>query len=256
MKYQTFFEVKIEHPFTTSILEYVAIRPTISTTKFLQGRGLIFKQTKRGFRILVPTKGENNALPIFQADEKLMFSVFSSSSDFLGFTDFPLAEEDKVLLFSNESFNSGGGDLLISEVPGNAKLNGFPQVGQIEIVLNSVEVETDQNAPLYTVRFDVKSIIWKYYFITKDDTDALSVKNKGIIFKQLSDETADPVFNKLKANFTPAGLHIKAFQSDEALACQSFPRKDIQLKNENTTLISHLPNPEFSDRGIQIIRIN
>lgn len=256
MKYQTFFEVAIEHPFTTSILQYVSIRPTISTTKFLQGRGLIYKQTESGFRILAPLKGENNALPTFQEGENLLFSVFASSSDFLGFTDFSFAEEDKIMLFSNENLSNGGGDLVISEVSGNNKLNGFPEVGKIEIVLNNVEAETNQNTPLYTVRFSAKSIIWKYYFITKNDTDTLSVNNKDIAFQKLSNETSDPVFNKLKTNFASSGLHIKAFQSEEALACQSSPRKEIQLKNENATIISHLPNPEFSDRGIQIIRIN
>ncbi|MFK7787453.1 MAG: hypothetical protein AB8B56_20180 [Crocinitomicaceae bacterium] len=256
MRYQTFFEIELTHPYTQSILDYVAIIPDASTANFMNGTGLLLKGTESGCKLFAAVKGDNNTLPTFQANTTLVFSLFARSGEFREFTDFSTIGDDQILLFSNDSLGSDEQDLLVSGTSSNEKYKGFPKVGEIKITLDKVLPTSDQNAPNYKVGFDSRSMIWKYYFITKDETAVLSIKNKDILFKELSDEATDTVFNKLTANFSPDGLHIEAFESEEALALQSSPRKDIQLKNENTTIINHLPNPEIGDRGIKIIRIN
>lgn len=256
MKYKVFFEVKLEHAYSPTILEYLIMQPRNSSAKLMRGTGLLVKETGGGFKVLIPVNEEGNDIPVFNADENLSFSLYSTSSDFLEFTDFSATNDGDVALFTNQGLSNNSLDLLVSGTGPNARMNGFPEVGQLQIILNEIDAGTDQEAPVYSVRFDAKSIIWKYYFITKDETASLSVKHKNIAFKKLSGEAVDSVFKRLTTNFSPSGLQIQAFESEEPLACQSSPRKDIQLKNENVTVINHLPNPEVGDRGIKIIRIN
>lgn len=256
MKYQAFFEIELEHSYTSDALAYAKIQPDAATVKRLQGDRLLLKRTPNGLLVLAPTNGENIDLPAFGANEKLGFNIFSNKADFRELTDFSSIEDHQSLLFSNRDLVSDTSDLGVSGISANEKLNGFPQVGRVEILLDRITIGADGKAPTYTVRFASKSMIWKYYFITKDDAANLSINHKSLSFKRLDEDATDVVFNKLKTNFTPEGLHIKAFESEQLLASQNVPRKDIQLKNENTTIISHLPNPEVSDRGIKIIRIN
>ncbi len=256
MRYKEFFEIKLVHPYTKGILEYLVLTADKSAIPVIKKNRFLLKNTVSGFKILMPVDEQGKSLVVLGVDDTLVFNVFPSSQAFFEFTDFSAINENKIFLFTNQGLGNDSVDLLLSETSINDKLNSFPAVGQIKITPNNVTPVIDNVAPVYEVRFEAKSMTWKYFFITKEESDSLSVESKDITFKKLNEETLDPVFKGLKANFITTEMNIQAFESEVPLVCQNIPRKDIQLKNDRVTVIKHLPNPDIGDHGIQIIKIN
>ncbi len=258
MKYKEFFQIAIDHPYFSDDQVDLVLMPEESTLQFLRKQHFVVKNTAKGLKVLTPVDTEGNKLAVIKPEDALSFNVFPTTGNLDEITDTSMADNGKILFFTNKGLKNDSEELVVSKTTGDRILNGFTAIAKIKIELSKVNFDLDKVPPIYQVVFKPKSVKWKYYILSGTATTKLEIKDRGeqLIFRELinQDDTPDTITTSLRLNFPDKQLFV--FESSIAIDYSKRALKNIQLFQNENMIIKHLSNPDIGDNGIQIIKIN
>ena len=257
MKYKAYFQLEIAHQYYTSGKTNLAIIPDGPTLKLMQSQQLATKITPKGLKVLMPVDEEGNMLPQISQDATFAFNVFPTSDSLSEYTDNTSIAEGSAMLFTNEGLPKGTTELAESSTPGGERMKGVPVMAKANVKMDVFGPVTRDTTPVFKAEIKVKSMKWRYYFLTDKDIEkfTIEVRNTPITFSRLAipEDGTDQVAASLRSSFPDVA--IAAFESDAPIAYSENPIKDIKLKHDENEVIKHLPNPIADNNGVQIIKI-
>ncbi|WP_281987740.1 hypothetical protein [Aquimarina aggregata] len=258
MKYNEFFQITIDHQYFSDAQMDLVLIPEEQTLQFLRKQHFVVKHTSKGLKVLIPLDEKENRLPVIKEDDTLSFNVFPTTSGFDEITDTSMIDNDSILFFTNKGLKNDSKELVVSGTTANMRKNGFPVIAKIKIELSRVNFDLDKEPTLYQVIFKPKTVKWKYYILSGIATTKLEIKDRDaqLTFGKLENlnDIPDKIATALSLNFPNKQLFV--FESSKAIHYSDTARKNIQLFQNENMIIKHLPNPDISDNGIQIIKIN
>ncbi|WP_183574362.1 hypothetical protein HDF18_02765 [Mucilaginibacter sp. X5P1] len=224
--------------------ELFEIFPTETCKSLMKQYGL---RQGKGFPLVIYSNAPiNSTLP-----KKISFDFLLQCKDqcFLTYTNFPPTTQEQLYLFTNKK----GSDLQLSvaatkdfDLPGGASV-----FGAISINANVTAYAG------FAINFQPIKLKWKYYIISAqpDMQAVVDGSFQSIAFEQNDKPQSDPVYTSLTTRFPNAGVAV--FESEKEIPLSSRGLRNIKLKNpeNNTTMISHLPNPRPGNGGITIINL-
>jgi hypothetical protein len=224
--------------------ELFEIFPTETCKALMKQYGL--RQDKGFPLVLYSNASINGTLP-----KKISFDFLLQCKDpyFLTYTDFPPVTQNQLYLFTSKK----GSELQLSiaarkdfDLPGDASV-----FGAISINANGAA------SAVFTVNFHPIKLKWKYYIVSAqpDMQAVVDGSFQSIAFEQNDKPQSDPVYTSLTTRFPNAAVAV--FESEKEIPLSSRGLRNIKLKNpeNNTTMISHLPNPRPGNGGITIINL-
>ncbi len=175
-----------------------------------------------------------------------------------GLNSAPNLQYDKKL--KKVSFDTSS---LIPEQKFHLAYRAIPQwpsgvFGLIDIAVNGENPSFERR---HSIRFSRKQETWQYYIIGKSNIapDKIKIENgrsgaTAPLFGKAVEETGGDLYDRLHAAFPEA--KILSIKSNVPLPYVNEPKTRLTLKNGETTLIKHLPNPSPANHGKAIINIS
>ncbi|WP_024768092.1 hypothetical protein [Aquimarina macrocephali] len=257
MEYREFFQIEIIHPFFSDIPEDLVMVAENETKRHLDKRRFILKKTALGVKVLALFQEERNTFPVLSEDDIFTFYVYPTSDRISDIKDLSTIEKGNMISFTNQEQPIGSSELIATQIKQNGIFCGFPALAKIIIAGNKIKANVTKKSTKYTVIFKARSIRWKYYFVSNSEDSAITIesRNEQITFNEMviDENTTDQIVTSLRLNFPDT--RIKAFESRDLIPYSSNPIKNIKLIKNGDVLISHLPNPQKGQNGIQIIKI-
>lgn len=255
--YKELFQLEIAHAYYSEGGDAgLTIVADEATQQFMQGRSFLIKPTRAGLRVLMPVDENLVARTTFLPDDVLRFEVYPSSSHFGIVTDTSSLAPGEVLHFSNVGFTESETELAITSVVGRGTHNGFQLCATVAIHIASVLLAQPQ-PPRYRATFNTKSEVWKYYFVSEQESTDFKVEDREekLLFNQvqLGENSSDIVGGALQRNFPQAKVFL--FESAASITQSEQAIKNLQLLRDGEVIIQHLPNPDVADAAIKIIKI-
>jgi hypothetical protein len=228
-------------PVTPELFE---IFPTETCRGLMKQYGL---RQDKGFPLVIYSNAPiNGTLP-----KKSSFDFLLQCKDqyFLTHTDFPPTTPDQLYLFTNKK----GPELQLSV----AARKDFDLSGD-DSVFGVISINASITASaMFAVNFQPIKLKWKYYIVSAQPHVQTIIDGsfQSIAFEQNNKPQSDPVYTSLTLRFPNAVVAV--FESEKEIPLSNRGLRNIKLKNpeNNTTMISHLPNPRPENGGITIINL-
>lgn len=256
MRYHVFFQIELVHPYFSGNVTDLIILPDAQTALLLSSQRFIIKKTTNGIMVLKVVDDEVLSLPMLE-EAVFVFSVFPTSDAVREFTDTSMVETGKMLLFSNKELSTGDLELTKSETLQKGKYQNFPAIARVEIKGGEITSQPNGSSLLYKAHFQSKAIKWRYYFVSNSKTTDLAIATRDQQLKfnplEIKEDSSDQIVQSLLLHFQDT--QIVVFESSIDIPYSKTPIKNINLIQNGSVLINHLPNPEVQDYGIQIIKI-
>ncbi|UII24669.1 hypothetical protein LVD15_15245 [Fulvivirga maritima] len=251
--YKVLFELAIDHQYFSAGRADIAIVPDEKTDRMMRGQHFLMKNTFNGIRVLTPVYDNGDMKPILTKQDHFAFNLYPTSSIFSQVTELPKAEPDKVILYNNSRIEDEA--LFLTTTDHSAStFNGYPLVARVEIgVTDQLLAGVEE---VHKVVFNAPAIKWKYYFISEDSAQDLSIEDGSnmLVFNQvdITEQADDPLLMSLKKTFPDLSLSL--FESDSPVVASNYAVKKLGLLRGGEVIIKHLPNPGVDDGGVKIIK--
>ena len=237
-QYTELLNIQLLHEYyKDEVCREVSIRPDQETANWLRNVGGLFRAKGPVWAILIPSTLDLAAESQAKSDFQLQFECSSGNPGFFTFTDTPLNELGQIVFSDDEVVYSGQSTI---DLKGNFESQSSPlnKVATIVLSLANLAAAKQEWPLIYTARFSTRSVQWKYFFITQQNSacEKLVLKKEGSnLFEQKEEETI------------PGGVTAKVFSSGEnKIALKERSSLDMTLACEQTTgeevLLDHLPN--------------
>ncbi len=254
MRVESFFTVTLTHEFLENRFSVpLLFDPTPDCSALLKKHSLLLNSSQQG-RLEVVALQKENGSPMAAVPQPLLFRFFVSvaEKDFLIYTQLPAKKRGETYLFRNDPSDRNQPLKITPTVAQTARPANNACIGVLEIS------KTNASPVAFTWHFEAAAVTWRYYLIAAQNASNFIVDGKlsDITFKKPSaSAAADDSIAKAILQNNP-GTNLFVFESDKAIPYRQTGRKNIQLINgtNNTVIINHLPNPDFTDNGIKIIR--
>ncbi len=254
MKYASIIELKALHAFyadATKACPDVSLVATAETNALLAKHRCRLKSAPGIVTIVAELDAAGAPFPKLTTGKTLRFSLVPTSADFELYTD--VAAIRAAPVFSNVTVTAPAGGALVASAIAN---RASKALADIEIILHA-NVGTSATVPAkYTFSLAAKKMRWAYYVVTgisRTDADNLSITDTAAT-GPLTFATADRKWlNEVRDDYDSVGIHlvqrnpgkqVLRFVSSAAVACYEQPRKTIELKLKNATIVK-LGNPSI-----------
>ena len=263
-RYQQLFTVGVLHNYYIKLFcKDLTFVPTSKTQQIFTQYGMLLKPLENGFTVLLNT---NNNTPLSKIDEDsednvLTFIIKSNNPYFHHISDLTFDYKEKYT-FNNQTsnINDKGQKLLhLSEYVGeselikdNAKTVHEGDFGILEISLKSVDddaygilVGENINHQVYTIHFDCRKTLWRYYLISRNGKEYASFQILSKNEKQFTEPSPVSLVSGQEATsmISKETLDLKE-RSDERLRLQFSEKNEEEVNTRVKKITIQLPSPE------------
>ncbi|MBQ0733545.1 hypothetical protein [Aquimarina celericrescens] len=257
MKYREFFHIEMIHQYFSGIPLDLVMLADNETKNRLNSLGCILKKEADRIKVLAPLHPEDDAFPVLGENDVFTFYIYPTSARIQEITDLSTVEKGNMISFINLGQTLDSTELISSQIEKKGVFKGFSALANVVIVGNKINTETVVESVKFKAIFKAKSIQWKYYFVSNVEDPDITIESRDnqISFNEIvvDENTTDQIVNSIQLNFP--NTQIKVFESKDLVPYSSKPVKNIKLLQNGDILISHLPNPQKEQNGIQIIKI-
>lgn len=277
-RYQPLFDLNVIHTyFSGEACKNLEFIPTDNSIHVMKNAGILHKSHYSGLNIKAD-KNNIDILTLFAKDKdkpfELIFKAYCTDPNFINYTKPSILNEKGFLYFQQIMDRNSQSHEKVSEhtahtsewvnekditsisqllekglITNRDKIN--PPCFIFSVVITEQAIKDFDNeqfiAPLFHIKFQAQSNIWKYYLMTNETNNQISIVDIGneIIFELLGIESLG--MNK----------HAVAFQSKTALNMCEKSNYHFQLmkKTENSSqvLVNRLPVAKVSQGNQQVI---
>ena len=257
--YSEFFSITLEHGYYDDLsCSELSVSPSQATQVFLNSRGLIVKNCSNGLQVIAPFNKDGRPDVDPQEAFVLAFTVRLEHSDFTLFTDLDSIGDGTPYRIVNVPTHN-----RLQPAKGFSKFVEANAFATIEIDSQHLLSEAHWKPLHYRYRFNAIKLLWCYYLVTNDQGNTFSIEHDledGGATIQFTKKQLDPIANRedavlqsLVKQYPGTDNRYYCFTSKEPVAYHREGIGGIHLKKEGTVVRPDLPNPRFTDNGIQII---
>ena len=263
-KYQQLFTIGVIHDYYIKLFcSDLSFVPTSKTQHIFKQYGMLIRPLQNGFTVLFNT---NNNTPLHKISEDsedniLTFIIKSNNPHFHHISDLTFDYKEKYT-FNNQTsnINDKGHKLLhLSEHVGESeqiKDNSKPvrerDFGILEISLKSVEddsygivVGENINHQIYTVHFDCRKTLWRYYLIPRNGKEYTSFQILSKNERKFTEPTPTRLLSgqEVTAMISTEVLDLKE-RSNEKFRLQFSEKDEEEISTRVKKITIQLPSPE------------
>jgi len=260
MRIRKIFTIDLQHEyFSTSLCRDLDIIPGPDAKVLFKKHRLYFRYAANKLIVFIIENEEGGLTGHAEDDLEFSFLIFLKDITFLEYTTLPEKGNDEIFCFTNTISDNEEASTLHTDVIKRALVQSTQDLRLLGVIRITSPGRVFYTAghkaeKKFTLHFKASGIYWKYYILVNGSRKQVEVDGSlaGIEFEP-GDDVADPTRKSIAGNFPNDQLVV--YTSRAEVAFRDAGVKNIRLLNaENkSVLVSHLPTPRFSDRGIKII---